>query len=96
MSGASPTLVPKNFTTAEFVEAEVVNTEEPLKEEVKVDVGPRPDGWEGVVWDAERALGCPDHCKGPEDSNLVNIINNMRINEKNFAIAIIDIAKTHL
>lgn len=86
----SPTSVPKDTTIPATAEVEE-------KVEVKAaGLGIRPDGWEGVVWDCERAFGCPDHCESPETSNLTNIINEMRLNEKNLAIEIINVAKSHL
>ena len=86
----SPTSVPKDTTIPATAKVEE-------KVEVKAaDIGIRPDGWEGVVWDCERACGCPDHCKSPEMSNLTNIINEMRHNERNLAIEIINVAKSHI
>jgi len=86
----SPTSVPKDTTIPATAKVEE-------KVEVKAaDLGIRPDGWEGVVWDCERACGCPDHCKSPEMSNLTNIINEMRHNERNLAIEIINVAKSHI
>lgn len=86
----SPTSVPKDTTIPATAEAEE-------KVEVKAaGLGLRPAGWEGVVWDCERVFGCPDHAESPEASNLTNIINEMRLNEKNLAIEIINVAKSHL
>lgn len=36
----------------------------------------RPEGWEGVVWDCERLLECPDHAESPSMSNLANLVRD--------------------
>lgn len=96
MSDSSPTSVPKSTAIDAEIVKEYPAQEEKPTEEAQVDPGPRPDGWEGVVWDCERALGCPDRCKSPEDSNLVNIINDLIVRQKNLANDIINIAKMYI
>ena len=91
-----PSLRPNRTGPINATDAEIVKLEETPQEEVKVDAGLRPEGWEGVVWDCERVLGCPDHCESPETSNLANIINDLRTKEKNLAIDIINIVREHL
>ena len=36
----------------------------------------KPEGWEGIVWECERLLECPDHAESPLMSNLPNLIRD--------------------
>ena len=93
--GASPTGVPKKEEAVE--EKPVAADAAVAAEEVTPDnAGLRPDGWEGVVWDCERAFGCPDHVKTPDDSNIPNLIAELKLAKKNMAVDMINLAKGHL